>query len=141
MSNINKIIDPNKGHVLHKKAEHVGAALALSAAGRAAARQTDPRIDVMVMKSQEGGPAYAPVGEMYLFVKMYSHVKPDFLVQAPLQFRGKSERDIDFEIGVLCGAMAERLDEAYGDNFDPDKAAREGSRKLKELLQAWEDKR
>ncbi len=140
MANVNKIIDPNKGNPLHKKAEHIGGANVKpdSKGGISAAAQKDPRIDILVMKSQEGGPGYAPVGEMYFFVKMFSHVKPNFLVQAPVITKGKSERDLDFEIGVLCGAMAERLGELYGDNFDPDRAARQGSGKLAELLREWE---
>jgi|SRR5579859_6440810 len=138
MARINKIVDPNKGNPLHKKADHVPTVLTpQSAAGRAAAATTDPRIDIRILKSKSG--LNAPVGDYYAMVMFYSHVKPDYAVQAPLLLMRKSDKDLDFEIGVLCGAMAERLGELYGDNFDPDRSAREGSKQFARLMREWEN--
>lgn len=138
MANIKRIPDLNKGQLLHKKATKIGKAntLIASPGGRSAAATKDPRIDIRVYRSKTGN--YAPIGDYFAVVTFYSHEKPNFAVAAPFLLRNKSEKDMDFEVGVLCGAMAERLGELYGDNFDPDKAAREGSRQLAAVLREWE---
>lgn len=131
MAHVKKIPEWNKGNPLFKKADHIPATEApISVAAKQAARYKDPRIDVLVLRR--------PNKTLYLKIKFYSHVKPNWLLEGVIELAGKSQHDLDFEIGVTCGAMAERLDELYGDNFDPDKSAREGSRKFAELMREWE---
>jgi len=131
MSNIKKIPEWNKGNPLFKKADHIPATeRPNTAAAKVAAQYRDPRIDIQIFRRQDL--------TYYAKIKFYSHVKPNWLLQADIELKGKSERDLDFDVGITCGAMAERLDELYGDNFDPEKSAREGSRKFAELLREWE---
>lgn len=138
MAQVNRIADPNKGDPMHKKADKTSSVVEapFSAAAKIAAASVDPRIDVRVYLSKSG--QKAPVGEHFALARFYSHVKPNFAVECPLLLARKSMKDLDFEMGVMCGAMAERLGELYGDNFDPDKAAREGSNQLVRVLQEWE---
>ena len=134
MATIRKIIDHNKlQKPLFRKADHAPAKESpISFNAAVAASSKDPRIDILMFKRPE------PDNSHYLKVKFYSHMKPNWLLEGVVEMKGKSEKDLDFETGVICGAMAERLDELHGDNFDPDKSAREGSTKLKELLREIE---
>jgi hypothetical protein len=134
MAHTKKIVDHNKlQKPLFRKADHIPATERPNTeAAKQAARYTDPRIDILMFKRP------APDNSHYLVVKFYSHVKPNWLLLGEVEMKGKSERDIDFEVGVICGAMAERLDELYGDNFDPDRSARDGSKKWGELIREIE---
>ncbi len=132
MAHVRKIVDHNKlQKPLFRKADHIPATEKPNTeAAKQAARYSDPRIDLLVLKR--------PDKSHYVKVKFYSHVKPNWLLEGVVELAGKSEKDIDFEIGVICGAMAERIDELYGDNFDPDRSAREGSKKFAELMREIE---
>lgn len=131
MANISKIPNLHKDNPLHRKAEHAsGAAKPMTANGAIASRTLDPRINIQIMKR--------PDNTHYARFKVYSHVKPDMLVQYDFELRvGASEREMGFQTGVVCGAMAERLNELHGDNIDPERCAREGSAKFQKLLDAW----
>lgn len=141
MAFIKKIPDFNRGHVLNKDARPHMAKLIKpeSSGGRAAAATKDPRIDIKIYRSKTGN--YAPIGDYFAIVTFYSHEKPDFAVTAPFMLMRKNTKELDFEIGVLCGAMAERLGELYHDNFDPERAARQGSKLLASVLREWEGKK
>lgn len=134
MATIRKIEDTNKiQKPLFRKADHVPAVETPHTANAAlAAKYTDPRIDVLIFKRPE------PDNSHYLKVKFYSHVRPNWLLEGVVEMKGKSQSELDFEIGVICGAMAERLDELYGDKFDPDRSARQGSKSFGELIREFE---
>lgn len=131
MATLARIPNLNKGDVLHRRAEHITSTVEtpLSASAKIAAANKDPRIDVLIFKR--------PDGTHYAMFKLYSHVKPNYLVRAPLDIDRKSIHELDFEAGVLCGAMAERINEVYLDNFDVERTAHEGSSKLADVLRAW----
>lgn len=130
MAHVRKIIDHNRlQKPLFRKADHTPATeKPVTANAALAARYTDPRIDILMFKRPE------PDNSRYLKVKFYSHMKPNWLLEGIVEMKGKSQSELDFEVGVICGAMAERLDELHGDQFDPDRSARDGSKKLLELL-------
>lgn len=131
MANITKIPELNKGNPLFAKAEHAPAKEApVTKNSAVAARYKDPRIDLQVFQRKDG--------TRWLRVALYSHMKPNNLLEAPVECQGKSQSDLDFEIGVLCGAMAERLSVLHSDPFDPERCAREGSRKFAELVREME---
>lgn len=131
VAHVKKIPEWNRGNPLFKKADHIPATEKPNTANaKIAARNTDPRIDILILKR--------PDNSYYLKIKFYSHVKPNWLLEGVIELASKRQADVDFEVGVTCGAMAERLDELYGDNFDPEKSAREGSRQYAALIRAWE---
>lgn len=131
MANIGRIDDPNKNNPMMRKAEHAPATeKPVTANSALAARYTDPRIDLQVFKRKDGS--------HWIRVAFYSHVKPNNLLEAPVECKGKSEREMGFEIAVVCGAMAERLGELHNDQFDPERCAREGERKFQELMREIE---
>jgi hypothetical protein len=131
MAHVKKIPEWNRGNPLFKKADHIPATeKPISTNAKIAAKENDPRIDILILKR--------PNDTYYAKIKFYSHVKPNWLLEGVIELtKGKSEREMDFEVGITCGAMAERLDELYGDRFDPEKSAREGSQKFGELLREW----
>lgn len=130
MAHVKKIPEWNVGNPLFKRADHIPATeKPISTDAKIAAKETDPRINILILKR--------PDNSYYAKIKFYSHVKPNWLLEAVIELGSKSERELDFEVGITCGAMAERLDELYGDRFDPERSAREGSRKFAELLREW----
>lgn len=132
MASIARIPNLNKGDPLHKKAKHAPKPdMRLRARGILASKETEPVINCLIYKRQDGS--------FYVTLQMRSHVKPDRLLNGgPVELAGESEREAGFKIGVLCGAMAERLDESYGDNFDVEKAARLGEEHFQTVMRAWE---
>lgn len=72
MAHVKKIPEWNKGNPLFKKADHIPATeKPISTNAKIAARNTDPRIDILVFRRP------APDLSYYLKIKFYSHVKPN----------------------------------------------------------------
>jgi len=135
VAHISKIPDHNKNDPLHVKADHAPAKERPVTANSAFAAQhkKDPRLDIQIFKRQDGS--------YWARLALYSHMKPNNLLEAPVEFTGKSLDEIDFEIGVAFGAMAERLHVLHNDNFDAEVCARDGSRKFKEVIREMERKK
>lgn len=135
MATIKRIPELNKGNPLHKKADHMGKPS--KAANLKIAQvlcSSDPRIDVKIFKRKT---PEAGKGDYYARFYLYSVANPNFLVQCELELDRKPDRERDFEAGVTCGAMAERINELYGDNFDVEQCARHGSAQLQKVIDAW----
>lgn len=132
MAHIKRIPNLNANNPLHRKAEHKPKVEApVTRGARAAAASTEPRLDIRLYRRRNDN-------TFYFVVQMYSRAQPNYLVEAPLEVTRKSLSDLDFEIGVLCGAMAERLNELYGDDLEPEKAARFGSKQMADVIHAYE---
>lgn len=135
MAHITKIPDHNKYDPLHVKADHAPAKEKPVTANSAFAAQhkSDPRVVIQIFKRQDGS--------FWARCALYSNRKPNNLLEAPVEFTGKSLSDLDFEIGVAFGAMAERLHVLHDDNFDAEVCAREGAKKFQEVIREMERKK
>jgi hypothetical protein len=135
VAHITKIPDHNKYDPLNTKAEHAPAKEKPVTANSAFAayHKKDPRVTIQIYKRQNGS--------YWARCALYSHMKPNNLVEAPVEFTGKSMSDIEFEIGVAFGAMAERLFALHNDNFDTEVCAREGAKKFNEVIREMERQR
>lgn len=137
MANVNRVPNLNKGNPLHKKAEHKGAPSKPANRKIAeVARSSDPRIDVRIFKRKQK--TEVGQGDYYARFMLYSRANPNFLVQCDMELDRKNASERDFEAGVTCGAMAERINELYGDNFDVEQCARHGAGQLQRVIDAWE---
>jgi hypothetical protein len=131
VTKIPKIVDP-----LNKRSEHAPKKQQAPSTLNVleAARSREPRIDIRVFHRRQ--PELGQT-EYYAQFRFYSHMQPNFAVQANFDLGRESEREMDFQVGILCGAMAEKLNEVYLDNFDCEQAARTGSRQFGLLIAAW----
>lgn len=137
MPNINRTPNLNRGNPLHQKAVHKGSPS--RPANRKIAqvvRSSDPRIDVKIFKRKNK--TAVNQGDYYARFMLYSRANPNFLVQCDMELDRKSASERDFESGVTCGAMAERINELYGDNFGVEACARHGATQLQLVIDAWE---
>lgn len=130
MAHVRKFQAPK--HPLAKKAPHSAAPEApIHKKAREAFSTSDPRIDVLVFRRQDGS--------YYARIKFYSRVKPNYLVQGDIELSNRSTSTAEHEVTVWAGAAAEHLGEIYGDNFDPVAGAREGLRQFQSVMRKWDE--